>query len=405
MPNKNILFVDDNDNVLSGIRRMLRPYREWQLFFASNGQAALDLMATQPIDLIVSDMMMPGMRGDELLKIVAERYPSAVRIILSGFADEETLKNGLVVAHQFLSKPSSSELLRECFSQVFLIRDCINNPRIIEAMGDVNQFPSLPKIYQELNDAIKNDATDSKFIADIFSRDMALSAKLLQLINSPFFGLSRKISNLTEAVSLIGVKKLAHLVLNAHLAKSFPVSEPHTQIYLEYLWKDAIRTAELARLIAQSENQQDDRPDQAYLGGLLHNLGLLIFLSRGGGKLAALIQQTHSTDITITELEHAIFGFTRSEVAAYVLSLWKIPPRIIESILLQYTPNKTDYAGVNALTTVHVAASLLKPPRMAGDRLFDMSLDKGYIERIDKLDKLPEWQKLAERVVQQFEER
>ena len=169
--------------------------------------------------------------------------------------------------------------------------------------------------------------------------------------------------------------------------------------YMEYLWQDAVRVAELARLIALSENQQEDRPDQAYLSGLLHNLGLLIFLSRGGNKLKTLLEQLNQTETKAAELETAIFGFTRSEAAAYVLSLWKIPPRIIEAILLQNSPNDTDYEGINALTALHVAACLLKPSTMPSmEKLFAMTIDTAYLQRIDKLERLSDWQILADKV-------
>lgn len=169
---------------------------------------------------------------------------------------------------------------------------------------------------------------------------------------------------------------------------------------MEYLWQDAARVSELARLIALAEDQLDDRPDQAYLGGLLHNMGLLIFLSRGGDKLNALVNQIKNTDMAVSELETAVFGFTRFEAAAYVLSPWKIPPRIIEAILLQSMPNDTDYDGVNALTAVHVASCLLKPLATSGcDRLFDMTLDTVYLQRINKLDRLSTWQMLADKVM------
>lgn len=403
MNKKNILFVDDNENVLSGIQRQLRPYREqWQLFFAKSGPQALELMNRQAIDLIVSDMLMPEMRGDELLKIVCDRHPGAVRMILSGYADEETLKSGLEVAHQYLSKPCSAEILREAISQIFKIQVCVNNPLIIDGMGDPNQLPSLPRIYHELNTAIANDKTTIGDIAEIFARDMVLSAKLLQLINSPYFGLHRVISSLTDAINMIGIKKLKNLVLSVHVKTAFPVKNAEMEGYMEYLWLDAGRVSELARQIAVSENQQDDRPDQAFLGGLLHNLGLLIFLSQGGEKLKALMEQVKNTDIPAPELETAIFGYTRSEAAAYVLSLWKIPPRIIEAILLQNKPNESDYDGVNALTAVHVAGSLLKPSVMLGcDRLFEMDLDTAYLQRIGKLERLPHWQVLAEKILAQ----
>jgi HD-like signal output (HDOD) protein len=361
-------------------------------------------MAKQPVDLIVSDMLMPQMRGDELLKIVTKLYPSTVRMILSGYADEATLKNGMEVAHQYLSKPCSAEVLREAISQVFKIQECVNNPRIVEGVGDPQQLPSLPRIYHELNAAIADENITIADIAGIFARDMVLSAKLLHLINSPYFGMNRVISNLTDAINLIGVKKLNNLVVSVHVKNAFPVNDPAMERYMEYLWKDAGRVSELARLIALAENQQDDRPDQAFLGGLLHNMGLLIFLSRGGDKLKNLMEQVKNTGTPVAELETAVFGFTRSQVAAYVLSLWKIPPRIIEAILLQNSPNDSDYSGVNALTAVHASACLLKPSVMTGcDRLFDMSLDLDYLQRIGKLERVPAWQALAEKVIVQSE--
>lgn len=398
---KNILFVDDDENITNGIMRQLRPYREqWRLFIAKNGTQALKIMASQPIDLIVSDIVMPGMSGDELLKTVCELYPATVRMVLSGYTDEATLKISLEVAHQYLSKPCSAETLREALSQVFKIQECVRNPQIIAGVGDPNKLPPLPKIYQDINAAIADENSSIRDIADIFARDMVLSAKLLQLVNSPYFGLKRTVSNLTDAINLIGLKKLSSLVLSVHIRTSFPVNDPDIQSYIEYLWQDASRVSELARLIALSEEQQDDRPDQAYLGGLLHNMGLLIFLSRGGDKLKRLMDAVQNTDTPVAELETAIFGFTRSEAAAYVLSLWKIPPRIIEAILLQNTPMDSDYDAVNALTAVHVAVCLLNPAGLAdSDRLFAMALDRAYLQRIGKLGRLPDWQSLANKMV------
>ena len=401
---KSILFVDDNEHVISGIQRQLRPYRDqWNLFFAHSGAQALELMSHQSIDLIVSDMLMPEMRGDELLKKVSELFPGTVRMILSGYADEETLKSGLQVAHQYLSKPCTPETLREAISQIFKIQACVNSPRIIEGLGNPNSLPSLPKIYQELTAAIGNENTSIQELANIFAKDMVLSAKLLQLVNSPYFGLNRVISSLPEAINLIGIKKLNNLVLSVHIKNAFPIKNPRMEQYMHFIWQDAGRTAELAKQIAISENQQEDRPDQAYLGGLLHNMGLLIFLSRGGNQLENLMEQVKNTDLPIDELEMNIIGYTRSEAAAYLLSLWKIPPRIIESILLQTNPSETDYDGVNALTAVHVAACLLKPSVLKGyDRLFDRALDMNYLQRINKVEQLPNWQSLADKIIAQF---
>lgn len=221
---KNILFVDDDINVTNGMKRSLRRERDkWRTFYVISGKEALQIMGQNQIDLIVTDMLMPDMRGDELLQQVAKHYPATVRIILSGYADEATLKNAMRVAHQYLSKPCSLELLKETIAQVFKIQACIYNPLIISSVGDINQLPSLPSIYHQLKQEISNPNSTSQSIADIFTHDIALSAKLLQLVNSSYFGLNRKISNLVEAVNLIGITQVTSLVLNTFIKESFAV--------------------------------------------------------------------------------------------------------------------------------------------------------------------------------------
>lgn len=395
---KTILFVDDNDNVIQGLKRQLRPFRgEWQLFFAHNAEAALAVMENQSIDLIVSDMLMPDMRGEELLQKVKQLYPATIRIIFSGYSDEITLKNALEVAHQYFCKPCHIDTLRESISQIFQIQNTINNPRIIQSIGDPNHLPSLPKIYQDINAAIASETTTTAELANIFARDMVLSARLLQLVNSPYFGIRQRISSLSEAISMVGINMLNNLVLSIHIKHAFPVNNPKMLIYMEYLWQDAWRVAQLAKLISLAEQQPEDRPDQAYLGGLLHNMGLLVFLSRGGDQLLQFVQEVKNTDTPINTLEKQIFGFNRCEAAAYLLSLWKIPPRIIESVLMHTTPNESDYDGMNALTAVHTATFLLNPAEAkACDRMFCLKLDSDYLQRINKLQRLAHWQTLAE---------
>ena len=326
-------------------------------------------------------------------------------MILSGYADEETLRNGLEIAHQYLTKPCDSETLIESIAQIFKIQECVNNPRIITNVGKIAHFPSLPKIYHELNKAIADEFMTNQKIAQILAQDMALSAKLIQLVNSPFFGMNRKVSNLTEAVNLIGGRKLNNLIFKVHISEAFPMKDPVALNLMETLWQNAIRTAELAKLISLAEQQKDDRPDQAYLGGLLHNMGLLIFmaLDEGKGKLSKLLAEVKQSSVKVPDLEQQIFGFNRYEVAAYVLSLWKIPPRVIEAILLQNQPSATNYNEMNALTAVHVAAALLNQKGETEEQcLFSLAMDEEYLRRINKLDRLPEWKRLADSVMRQF---
>src|ERR1051326_6396191 len=118
MPLKRILFVDDESNVLQGLRRMLRPFRDkWECEFAGSGGEALDLMNRRPADVIVSDMMMPGMNGAELLEQVRRCHPKTVRLILSGHAERELILKCVSCAHRFLAKPCDAEALAGALNQ------------------------------------------------------------------------------------------------------------------------------------------------------------------------------------------------------------------------------------------------------------------------------------------------
>lgn len=113
MTKKRILFVDDEPNILAGLKRMLRSMRkEFDLHFAENGKEALDIMESTEFDVVVSDMRMPGMDGAQLLTEIQQRYPYAIRIMLTGQANEESILRTVGVVHQFLAKPCEPEHLK-----------------------------------------------------------------------------------------------------------------------------------------------------------------------------------------------------------------------------------------------------------------------------------------------------
>ena len=122
----NILCVDDEPNILEGLERMLRSVRhEWQMFFVGSGGEALALLDEKDIDVIVSDMKMPGMDGSELLQAVSEKHPNVVRIILSGFSEKEINMRSVGTAHQYLSKPCDPELLKTTVSKYVPCGTCL----------------------------------------------------------------------------------------------------------------------------------------------------------------------------------------------------------------------------------------------------------------------------------------
>lgn len=128
MPKARILFVDDDRNILAALQRVLRPTRaEWEVACATSGEAALRMLELQPFDIVISDMRMPGMNGSELFSEVAKRYPSVVRIALSGQADEEITVGAIGGAHLSLPKPCDGETLKQAITRACALRGLLVN--------------------------------------------------------------------------------------------------------------------------------------------------------------------------------------------------------------------------------------------------------------------------------------
>ncbi|HID38707.1 MAG TPA: response regulator, partial [Calditrichaeota bacterium] len=175
---KKVLFVDDDPSLISGLKRMLRPLRkEWEMHFVPGGQEALDLLAESRFDVIVSDMRMPGMNGAELLARVRELYPHMIRIILSGYSDQDLLLKAVRPAHQFLSKPCDADTLKNTVLRVSKIQDILNSNEVKQVIAQVDSLPSLPYLYQEIMRKLEEDDTAVKDVGMIIQKDIGMSAQ------------------------------------------------------------------------------------------------------------------------------------------------------------------------------------------------------------------------------------
>ncbi len=259
---KRILFVDDEKNVLDGLRRMLRPHRkEWDMRFFSSGEEALADLAKESCDVIVSDMRMPGMNGVELLKRVQDEHPGAVRIILSGQTEEETAIQVVPIAHQFLSKPCDAERLRNIVTRSCGLQSLLSDSSLRENIADMDTLPTLPRTYAQINEVLQDPDASVAAIAKLVERDAGLCAKILQIVNSSFFGIAQRISDVSQAVNFIGIQMLKHLTLSLEVFRPdenlrkipyFSMEEEHSHSFLtaciaRELFKDKERAEEAIR--------------------------------------------------------------------------------------------------------------------------------------------------------------
>ena len=260
-----ILFVDDEPLLIEGLKRSLRPMRrQWDTAFATGGEEALALLAREAFDVIVTDMRMPGMDGAALLNEVTARYPGVLRMVLSGQSDLESLVKSAGVTHQYLTKPCAMEHLKDAVNRAVSLRDLLGSQPLKQLVSRMGSVPSAPPVYVELMDCLKSKDASIERAARIIQKDMGMTAKVLQLANSPFFGAAGRMISAADAVQCLGLENIRALLLTVHAFSEFRLSGAGS-FSMQALWRHSLATAAMAERIMQTLPSADTggaRPDR-----------------------------------------------------------------------------------------------------------------------------------------------
>ncbi|HEX3724897.1 MAG TPA: HDOD domain-containing protein, partial [Pirellulales bacterium] len=297
---KHVLFVDDDQNVLSGLRRILRPYHlEWRMEFCNSADDALRVLAESHIDVVVTDMRMPGKDGAELLTEVRATYPGVVRIGLSGYFSEETTLRAIGLAHQYLSKPCEPETLKYTIIRACALRDHLSDDRLKRLVSRMNTIPSLPTNYQAIVNELHSADPSLPRIGDIIARDMSMTAKVLQLVNSSFFGLARRVTNPTDAATMLGLNTVHALALSAG-AFSQLGSDDLGEFSMDALMSHSLAVGHFARAIAATQTRDSQIIDDAFVGGVLHDVGKLVLAANFCEEYSAVLTAHRDSGLSLS---------------------------------------------------------------------------------------------------------
>lgn len=394
---RRILFVDDDDLILRSIERVLRrPAAEqgWELCFASDGDSALEEMARSAVEVILVDANMAKMSGAALLRRVQERDPSVVRILLSGSTGLDLLRSALPYAHQFLPKPCDGQLLRSTVESACGLRGLLDRPEMRHLVGSSNELPSAPRTFIELSSALTNPNIGARAVSEIIERDIALSARVLQLVSSAFYGLPRVVTSIGGAVAYLGVEVIKAIVLSAEVTRMFPVTQTLRDFSLDALQQHDLRVAHFAKRILGSE----PAGDVVLVAGLLQDTGQLVLASRAASRFAIALGTSRARQRPLRELELELFGASHAEIGAYLLGLWGLPPRIVSAVAHHLEPQRAGTRVFDAAAALYVANALVvdpETPALEEPPAQGAWLDLGFLRSLGVAHQLEDWRGLA----------
>ncbi len=218
------------------------------------------------------------------------------------------------------------------------------------AIKDTKSIPTLPGIIAKLSTLAANDKVSAHEMARVVSADQVLSAKVLRLVNSPFYGFSGRVSTVSNALILLGVNVVKSLAVTSSI---FEMMEKH----VVGLWEHSMGVATAAQIIARQLKLPD--PEEISTAALLHDIGKVVVkinLKQEYENLSALIAQK---DLSMMEAETELFGMDHTEVGAWLAKSWFLPEKLIEPITFHHAVEKSVLHSVKT-SVVHVADVLVK---------------------------------------------
>jgi HD-like signal output (HDOD) protein/ActR/RegA family two-component response regulator len=355
---KSILFVDDERELLDGLRARLYKHRkDWYMQFVVSGDEALAILAKEPIDLIVSDVRMPGMDGGQLLTLVKERWPTTIRIIVSGYSDPVQAARLTSLAHQYVAKPCEDRQVENTIERCFRLRDLLSQDSLRQVVGRIGRLPAMPKTYSNLQAALAQPSVTAGQIGDIVMADPAIATKVLQITNSAFFRLRKPIVRIKDAVTYLGFATVRNLVLCAEVFSQWRVPKELGDIDPDDLQQHAQHAAAACKSLAAIHAN----PDDAWLAGLVHDIGYWIMIQECPKELARALEMSRAENRPVSDCERLTVGATHAEIGAYLLGLWVLPYPIVEAVALHHNPTAITSQSYDLVGALAVSQALLGP--------------------------------------------
>jgi HD-like signal output (HDOD) protein len=377
---------------------MLRPQRQdWEMAFAQSGEAALAILQASPFDVIVSDMRMPGIDGATLLCRVREQYPHMVRIVLSGHTELSTALRVVPIAHQFLAKPCDADTLRVAIERACHLKALLSDEAIRRTVAALGDLPSLPRTYEALTRALADPEVSLNRLSKIVEQDVGISVKVLQLVNSAFFGLVHSMTNVQSAVSYLGINTLKSLVLSVEIFRAFKPKGGLPGFSMEKLQHHSQLTAQIAARLPVPKHLIDI----AVVGGMFHDVGKLILASKLSEHFGDMLVEAQAAGCPVFKVEERANAFGHAEIGAYLLGLWGIPYAVVEAVALHHGPNRVPHQNFDAISAVYVANLLaheLEEAASGGPSIYNLENFREELSSLGVWEMIPDCQAMAKEI-------
>lgn len=202
----------------------------------------------------------------------------------------------------------------------------------------VEELPVLPAVVQRVIQLTEDPKSTARDINNVLSQDQTLTAQVLRLANSAFYGFPRRISTITEATIILGFQTIKSIVMAATVSEMLKKPLPGYALEQGELWKHSQTSAIAARMLAREA--KFPRFEVAYTASLLHDIGKLVLNTYLSETYQDILERVESEHVTFTQAEEMVLGFNHTQVGARICEKWNLPAELIEAIAFHHEPEK-----------------------------------------------------------------
>ena len=392
---KNVLVVGEDP----GLRREIESREgasggDYQFECVRTGAEALAKLNQSLYTAVIAEWRLPGeMPGHVLLNEALRQQPECLRFVRSDLTDHLSSMRCIGSAHRFLIHPTDLQTIRYALDGALAVATWLPTSRVHRLMSSLGKVPSPPQVYFEVVSQLESPLVTLEEIGETIGRDPAITAKMLQLVNSAVFGLQLHVSHPTEAIGFLGLEATRSLVLLAHTFSHFDdLVNPGFSV--ESLWQHSYSTARCSRWIAEAESRDPDVAAQTFTAGLLHDLGKLVLAANLPTEFQQAVQRATDEQIELWQAEFDVLGTHHAEVGACLLAIWGLPSPIVTAVGLHHRPATLDVAEFSPLAAVHVANVFAQSVELNHPRPALPELDMEYLQASGNGERVAEWSRV-----------
>jgi putative nucleotidyltransferase with HDIG domain len=393
-----ILLVADEPRDLAALKSLLAEAApDRGLHTVSNTKEALTALEKSDFEVVFVDLSSGPEVGAQFLQEVWKLQPRTVRFLLARGLTPDLMVTCALGSHHFVQKPLDALTISSALNRADAISQYVRNDRIQSLVSRMRTLPSRPSLYLEVMRELRSPTASAITVGELVEKDLAISTKLIQVVNSAFYGMAQQVTDPAAAVLLLGLETTASLVLSIEAFARFDKVKP---IYfsMDKVWRHSQSVAASAKRIAELLCNDPEVARNAYTAGLLHDIGKLALALNFEEQYQGAIKLAEKQKITPSEVESQVFGATHAETGAYLLSIWGLPLPIVEAVARHHAPARSMEKRFDAAAALHLAEQLeySEDPIRRGSKV---TLDLDYPASLEVGGRLDELKAIVRRQV------